>query len=322
MKLLSTCFIFLFALGPVYGESNGLPFIDAHSQFDEDVSPDHVMKYLARAGVTQVVLSTRGKVTPSAFLEMGAKYPDCIVPSVRIKGRAYDENQPGYYKQLNEQLAQRAFKAMSEIILAHAPKGDRAREVYLEAETPQVQAAVKHAIAKGWPLVLHYEFRWLTSAYGVQARAKRMEELRSLLSLYPQHPFALIHMAQLDANDAASLLAAHANVFFLTSHANPVKVSESSQPWTDMFVGDDLAPDWSALILRYPDRFVFAIDNVWPEDWSEKYVSQVGVWRQALGKLPEEVAHAVAHGNAERLWKLPSAKPNNGCAALKRAASP
>lgn len=322
MKLLSICFLLLFALGSVRGESSGLPFIDAHSQFDEDISPDHVIKYLTRAGVTQVVLSTRGKVTPSEFLDIGAKYPGCIVHSVRTKGRAYDENQPGYYKQLNEQMAQPAFQAMSEIILAHAPKGDRAREVYLEAETPQVQAAVKQALAKGWPLVLHYEFRWLTSTYGVQARAKRMKELTSLLSRYPQHPFALIHMAQLDASDAASLLAAHANVFFLTSHANPVKVSKSTQPWTDMFEGDDLAPDWTALILRYPDRFIFAIDNVWPEDWSEKYVRQVDFWRKALSKLPDEVAHAVAHGNAERLWKLPAAAPGQGCAALKKAASP
>ncbi|MDZ7921935.1 amidohydrolase family protein [Rhodoferax sp.] len=315
MKLLLACFFSLLALGPVYGASSVLPFIDAHSQFDEDIRPDQVIKYLARAGVTQVVLSTRGKVSPSTFLGIGATYPDCIVPSVRTKGRAYDENEPGYYKQLNEQVSQRAFKAMSEIILAHAPKGDRAREVYLEADTPQVQAAIRQAITKGWPVVLHYEFRWLTKAYGAEARAKRMEELTSLLSRYPQHPFALIHMAQLDADDAAGLLAAHANVVFLTSHANPVKVSESSQPWTDMFVGEDLSPDWTALILRYPDRFIFAVDNVWPEDWSEKYVRQVTFWRQALGKLPDDVAHAVAHGNAERLWKLPAATVGKGCAA-------
>lgn len=314
MKLLLAFFFSLLALGPVHGKSSRLPFIDAHSQFDEDIRPDQVIIFLARAGLTQVVLSTRGKVSPSTFLEIGATYPDCIVPSVRTKGRAYDENEPGYYKQLNEQVSQRAFKAMSEIILAHAPKGDRAREVYLQADSPQVQAAIRQAITKGWPVVLHYEFRWLTKAYGAQARANRMDELKSLLSRHPQHPFALIHMAQLDAEDAARLLAEHGNLVFLTSHANPVKISESSQPWTDMFVGEDLSPDWTALILRYPDRFVFALDNVWPEDWSEKYVRQVTFWRQALEKLPDYVAHAVAHGNAERLWKLPAAAVGKGCA--------
>ncbi len=314
--------ICLLLLGVAHGALQALPFIDAHSQFDDDVSGERVIKYLARAGVSQAVLSTRGKVTTGEFLTFGAAYPDCIVPAVRTKGRAYDENQPGYYKQLNEQVSQAAFKGMNEIILAHAPKGDRAREVYLEAATPQVQAAVQQAIAKGWPVVLHYEFRWLTQRYGAAARVKRLDELSALLRRYPQHPFALIHMAQLDPPDAARLLAAHANVVFLTSHANPVKVSDSAQPWTDMFVGEELSPDWTALLLQYPDRFVFAIDNVWPEDWSEKYVRQVAFWRRALGSLPDDVAHAVAHRNAERLWKLPPARNDSGCAARKSSQSP
>ena len=46
-------------------------------------------------------------------------------------------------------------------------------------------------------------------------------------------------------------------------------------------------------------------------------MQQVDLWRKALGKLPDEVAHAVAHGNAERLWKLAPAMPGQGCAALK-----
>jgi len=317
MKLPSARLICLLLMGATHGALQALPFIDAHSQFDDDVSRERVVKYLARAGVSQVVLSTRGKVTSGEMLAFGAAYPDCIVPAVRTKGRAYDENLPGYHKQLNEQLSQPAYKGMNEIILAHAPKGDRAREVYLDAATPQVQAAMQQAIAKGWPVVLHYEFRWLTQRYGSAARVKRMEELNTLLRRYPQHPFALIHMAQLDPLDADRLLSAHANVVFLTSHANPVKVSESTQPWTDMFVGDELSPEWKALMLRYPDRFVFAIDNVWPEDWSEKYVHQVAFWRRALSGLPDEVAHAVAHKNAERLWRLPPATTESGCAARK-----
>lgn len=104
---------------------------------------------------------------------------------------------------------------------------------------------------------------------------------------------------------------------FLTSHANTPVVNESRQPWTDMFVGDELAAAWKALIVRHPDRFVLTLDNVRPEHWSERYVKQVELWRKALGKLPSEVAHAVAHGNAERLWKLPPAMAGQGCAALK-----
>jgi hypothetical protein len=301
-----------------HGASNVLPIIDAHSQFDENAPVAQLMEYAARAGITQVLLSARGRVTTAQILDLGSTYPDCVVPSVRTKGRAFDENRPGYYTLLDEQFKEPAFRAISEIILVHAPKGKRAPEVNVAANTPQVKEALNRAFAKGWPVVLHYEFRWLTSAYGSGVRAQRMAELKSLLGQHPQHQFALIHMAQLDASDASELLTAHPNLVFLTSHANPLTVNESAQPWTNMFAHRELAPEWKALVLRHPERFVLAFDNVWPEHWSEKYVQQVELWREALGKLPTAVAHAVAHGNAERLWKLAPAMAGKGCGeALK-----
>jgi hypothetical protein len=317
VKSLSACLFCFAILGPAYGASNVLPVIDAHSQFDENASVARVIEYAARAGVTQVLLSARGRATTAQVLDLGSTHPACIVPSVRTKGRAFDENRPGYYTLLDEQFKEPGFRAMSEIILVHAPKGQRAPEVNVAANTPQVKEAIQRAIAKGWPVVLHYEFRWLASAYGASVRAKRMAELKSLVSQHPQQLFALIHMAQLDASDAGELLAAHPNLVFLTSHANTLTVNESRQPWTNMFAGRELAPEWKALVLRHPDRFVLALDNVWPEHWSEKYVRQVGLWREALGKLPTEVAHAVAHSNAERLWRLAPAMAGQGCGALK-----
>ena len=317
VKLPTACLFCFAVLVPAYGASNVLPIIDAHSQFDENASVARVIEYAARAGVTQVLLSARGRVTTAQVLDLGSTHPACIVPSVRTKGRAFDENLPAYYALLDEQFKEPAFRAMSEIILVHASKGKRAPEVNVAADTPQVKEAIRRAMAKGWPIVLHYEFRWLTSAYGTGARARRMAELKSLVSQHPQQLFALIHMAQLDVSDVADLLAAHPNLVFLTSHANPLTVNESRQPWTNMFADGELAPDWKALLLRHPDRFVLAFDNVWPEHWSEKYARQADLWRKALSGLPAEVAHAVAHSNAERLWKLAPAMAGQGCAALK-----
>jgi hypothetical protein len=317
VKSLTACLFCLPILVPAHGASNALPIIDAHSQFDQNAPGAQVVEYAARAGVTQVLLSARGRATTAQLLDLGSTYPACIVPSVRTKGRAFNENRPGYYTLLDEQFKEPAFRAMSEIILVHAPKGKRAPEVNVAANAQQVKGAIQRAIAKGWPVVLHYEFRWLTRAYGTSVRAERMAELKSLASQNPQQPFALIHMAQLDASDAGNLLVAHPNLVFLTSHANTLAVKQSRQPWTNMFADGELAPEWKALILRYPDRFVLAFDNVWPEHWSEKYVQQVELWRDALGKLPAEVAHAVAHKNAERLWKLKPAMAGQGCGAIK-----
>jgi predicted TIM-barrel fold metal-dependent hydrolase len=290
-----------------------LPLIDAHSQFDDDTPVAKLIQEASRAGISRVILSARGGTTFAEVLELAEKHPGCVVPSVRTKGRAYAANEARWYSQLDEQLKAPQFRAMSEIILAHARKGKFAPEVNLMLSAPQAAESVARAMAKGWPVVLHYELRWLGRAHGADARAARIAELKALLARHPEQPFALIHLAQLDAPEAGALLAAHSNLVFLTSHANPIATASSRQPWTNMFAGDELEPEWAALLARYPERFVLAFDNVWPEHWSDKYAQQAKLWRHALGKLPAEVAHAVAHRNAERLWKLPPAGAGDGC---------
>jgi hypothetical protein len=71
-------------------------------------------------------------------------------------------------------------------------------------------------------------------------------------------------------------LAKHANLHFMASHANLFITANSSQHWVD--------------------------------HWGDKYVGQAALWRKALAELPAEVASKVAHENAERLWKLPTAR--------------
>ena len=113
MKSVTACFFCLAILVPAYGASNVLPIIDAHSQFDENAPVARVIEYAARAGVTQVLLSARGRVTTAQVLDLSSTHPARIVPSVRTKGRAFDENRPGYYALLDEQVTEPAFKAMS-----------------------------------------------------------------------------------------------------------------------------------------------------------------------------------------------------------------
>lgn len=311
------CVLWLAFLLPAHGAAQVLPIIDAHSQFDDDVSLERVVESAARAGIAQVLLSARRGTTSAEVLELAGKYPGCIQPSVRTKGAAYRDNDPRYPAFLDEQLKAPAFKAMSEIIVAHARKGRHAPEVNLTLDAPQVALALQRGIARGWPVVLHYELRWFTRSFGRQARDSRLAELGALLRRHPDHPFALIHMAQLDAVDAAEMLASHPNLHLLTSHANPITATASRQPWTELFMEGELAPEWRSLVLRYPDRFVLAFDNVWTGDWTDKYARQADFWRSALAKVPAEVAHAVAHGNAERLWKLAPAVAGQGCAAVR-----
>jgi len=164
----------------------------------------------------------------------------------------------------------------------------------------RVKVAFEGAKKNGWPFVLHIEFESLSG----RKWKKYFTALKSFLQQHSDYPIALIHMGQLRATDVKNLMDKHANLYFLTSHSNPIAVRRSNQPWVNMFENDELAPQWQTLIIANPKRFIFALDNVWPNHWRNDYKEQVSLWKNALSKLPSEVAHAVAHGNAESLWNL------------------
>jgi len=278
-----------------------IPIIDAHSQVDHLTDLDNIVPLLDKAGVTRVILAARGKLKHYDMGALADKHPSRITIAMRTKGIAYANNHPRYYKLLKKQMAMVQFGGMAELILWHAEKGDKAPEWNIPVRSQQVQAALKIALERKWPFIPHYEFGSADSS----VRDKFMNELEALLRDYPDHPFMLIHMAQLRPATAKRLIETHGNVYFLTSHANTYSVSKSNQPWTDMFDGEKLSSEWRELVISHPDRFVMAFDNVFSEHWGDYFLEQVKLWRKALADLPIKVAHKIAHKNAERLWRLP-----------------
>jgi len=131
-----------------------------------------------------------------------------------------------------------------------------------------------------------------------------MSDLQKMLKKYPNHPFALINMGQLQPDEVSKLLYDHSNLHFITSHADPVTVSSSKQPWVNLFDGYRFKKAWKRLFIGNPEKFIFAIDNVWAHHWGNIYNEKMEYWKKALSELPENVSHMIAHGNAERLWHL------------------
>lgn len=277
-----------------------LPFIDAHSQMAKGLDPAKIIPLMDQAGVRITLLSARNDRQPADVLALAAQYPDRIIPMVRTKGKAFNENRPDYYSLMKNQLANPEFLGMAEILLYHAQKGNKAPEIAVYPDDPQAQYAIDVCLERGWPIVAHIEF-----AAAKSKRKTYMKRLKALLKAHPEHPVLLIHMAQLTADAVRKLLAEFGNLHFMTSHSNPLSVKGGKQPWVNMFTGKKLAPEWKKLMIEYPDRFVLTFDNVWPNHWGEFYLKQTQIWRMNLEKMPEDVAHAIAHGNAERLWKLP-----------------
>lgn len=277
-----------------------LYFVDAHSQYERDITGQEIIKYMDDAGVKAAIISTRRGRKAWDAVSLAADYPGRVFPAVRVKGKDYTNNTKRFYKNLIKQIESDSFSAMGEVHMFHAQKGEWADDVEIHVYDKRIETTLKAAIDHGWPFVVHIEFASLS-----RGRAESyMSELEKLLNDHPEHPIALIHMGQLDSVQAGKLLARFKNIYFLTSHADTITVSNSNQPWIDMFEDGELKSQWKSLVLEYPDHFVFAVDAVWADQWRNDYVNHVKLWRKALSALPGDIAEKVAHGNAEKLWKL------------------
>jgi len=93
-------------------------------------------------------------------------------------------------------------------------------------------------------------------------------------------------------------------LYFIDAHSQIDH--KARHPWSKLFSpsGYRFKKSWKDLFIAYPERFIFALDNVWDFDWVNLYNKRMKHWKIALSELPEKTAHLIAHGNAERLWKL------------------
>ena len=283
------------------------PIIDVHSQVDGKTDLEGIVPLLDRAGVAQVILSARFKQPSSDVLELAARHPARIIPAAKTKSRSFMKGHAGYREIFAKELKRHDYRAMAEIIMWHAAKkGVGAGKAAMDPDDERVTMMVDTARAKKFPFIAHIEFAamdWDKKDY--------MSKFEAFLAANRDVPVGLIHMGMLTASEVARLLPIHPNLFFITSHANPINARQSNLPWTEMFSGTELAPGWRKLVIANKDRFVLAFDNVFHFHWRKMFLPQVEIWRKALANLPPEVADAVAHGNAERLWHLPPASLPN-----------
>jgi len=66
-----------------------------------------------------------------------------------------------------------------------------------------------------------------------------------------------------------------------------------------------LCPEWRALLLQYPDRFLIGSDTWINQRWLY-YDGLMQEYRRWLGELPPDVARRIAWDNGARLFQLPN----------------
>jgi hypothetical protein len=249
---------------PAPAGATELPIFDAHLHYSHDawdvVPPKDVVALLRQAGVRRAFVSSSDDEGTQKLL---AEAPDLVVPSLRpyrTRGEIGTwTRDASVITYLEERLARHRYAAIGEFHLYGA-----------DADLPVPRRLVELARQHG--LLLH-----------AHSDADAVERL------FRQDPAARVVWAHAGFESPATvrdMLRRHrhlwADLAFRTDHAP----------------GGRLAPEWRALFVEFPDRFMVGTDTFTPERWH--YVPEHARWSRGwLADLPPEIAERIAYRNGE-----------------------
>jgi len=260
--------VFSLGVAPVPGEAQEMPIFDAHIHYSygdwDTLSPQQALALLERAGVRQALVSS----TPDdGTLKLYQADPKRIIPFLRPYRTRGDmggwHSDPAVQAYVEERLTRGVYKGIGEFHLSAA-----------DTDKPVVKRLAE--LAAKQQLFLH--------AHVDEVAVER------LLTLYPE----------------VRILWAHAGM------SSPVKevgrlLDRYPKLWVELALrfdvapGGNLDPEWRALFLRHPDRFMVGTDTWTTSRW-DSLVEEARATRRWLGQLPRNVADQIAYRNGERLF--------------------
>lgn len=304
--------------------------IDAHGQLRCETNEMEIFTAIKKFDVAHTLLSAGGCNELSKLSGLDLQVLKLVE---KLKGRASFLISPKKKFLKNLFLADELFfdKAVgfAEIMVQHAPYKHpliRTKGVNHNLQDYRKKEEISLVLGRKVPVILHLELNDFEDQ-----SAKILEQLKDLLKRNPNGNFILIHMAQASVSEARNLIENYKNIYFMMSTADAQTAAgmeinrrkgyitqfgfinlfndpPKGTPYKGWFL--DYLPtlkwrtEWKTLIESYPDRFIFAMDNVYASNWTKRYSPKLLLWRKALLQLSEETAHKVACANANRLWKL------------------
>ncbi len=248
-----------------------LPIFDAHVHYsrpDWDVyAPDRALAILTAAGVRRAIVSS----TPDdGTLKLYEKAPQMIVPFLRPYRTRDDmgswHSDPGVETYVEERLKRGIYRGIGEFHLSASSAG-----------APTVKRFAELAADRDLFLQAHVD----------------EVTIEKLLTLYPKTRFLWAH---------AGMSSSAATVGGLLARFPKLWVELALR--TDVAPGGKLDPEWRAVFVKYPDRFMVGTDTWITSRWEAMrgYHQDEQIW---LGQLPRDVAEAIAWKNGERLFPAP-----------------
>jgi hypothetical protein len=258
-------------LGIALVRAEELPIFDAHIHYSEPdweaLSPAQALAILDQAGVRRALVSS----TPDdGTLKLYEVAPQRIVPFLRPYRTRQDmaswHSDPAVQTYVEERLKRGLYKGIGEFHLSAA-----------HAEAPVVKRFAE--LAAQHRLWLHAHVDDVT--------------VEKLLNLYPGVNILWAH---------AGMSASAATVGRLVDRSPTLWVELSMR--SDMAPGGKLDPEWRAVFLRHPDRFLVGTDTWTTSRW-HAVVEGMQFTRRWLAQLPRDVAEQLAYRNGERLFGGP-----------------
>ena len=250
-----------------------LPLFDAHVHFSVGATsaytPEAALKILDGAGIGTAIVSS----TPNdGTLLLHTAYPQRFIPFVRPYRKTRDLSTWG---------AERS-------------------SWYKDPDTlPFLEQELKRGIYHG------------IGEFHVDGHEIDTPVMRGLAALATKHNLWM--MAHSDASAIEQLFGFQPGARILWAHTGmsepAAKVAELLERYPRLYgelsyrsgVGNGLSEEWRALLLRFPDRFVYGSDTWIPSRWSQvdNLTHEAQDW---LASLPPDVARNIAYRNAQRLF--------------------
>ena len=265
MRLFAAALLFPLAAASAAGAE--LPIFDAHLHYSHDawdnLPPEKAVALLQAAGVKRGLVSSSND---EGQQRLAAAAPDRILLSLRPYRKRGDQGtwmrDETVPTYLEDMLARYRYVAIGEFHIFGA-------DIDLPVPRRMVELARRH------DLVLHSH----SDADAVERQ----------FAQWPQARILWAHAGFDSPARVREMLRKHRNLWcdlaFRTDHAP----------------GGELDPQWRAVFLEFPDRFMVGTDTFTPERWPY-VVEHAKLARKWLAQLPPAVAERIAWRNGEALF--------------------
>ena len=256
----------LLTLVPIFPMAADLPLINGHIHYSQDawerLSAKQAVAILRKAGLKKALVSSS---SDEGTQRLYAVAPDLVVPVLRPYRKRGELGKWLHDETVGSMLAERLQKYRYAGIGEFHASGEA-------VELPVMQRVIE--LAKQYGIFLH--------AHSDRDAIER---------IFKHNPDALV-------------LWAHAGF----EPVDEIRATLGKYPnlWADLafrdelYLANELDPEWRKLFLDYPDRFLLGTDTYTPDRWYF-VVENANESRDWLKLLPEEVARNIAYRNAERL---------------------